>query len=126
MRSDQRLVHSGDGRRLLDDLRGAVAAPGGRKGTKCSDDRDNKTGSDERSLAREEANDQQNKREQLAKERRMIDSQMQIYEIHFFAASAARRSLASFSACALIGGLYAGIPVTASPMIRLWMSCVPS
>jgi hypothetical protein len=44
----------------------------------------------------------------------------------YFAVSTSRRAVAARSSFADIGGLYAGIPVTASPMMRLWMSCVPS
>ena len=47
-------------------------------------------------------------------------------EANYFVASASRRAVASRSSFAEMGGLYAGMPVTASPMIRLWMSWVPS
>src|SRR5207248_7530170 len=64
--------------------------------------------------------------EQRRVERRVVDGQMEMNEIHFLPAACAAFSDASFSAFALIGGLYAAMPVTASPMMRLWMSCVPS
>src|SRR5205823_2356938 len=72
------------------------------------------------------ADQQQEERERLGVERRVIDGEMNMLGLDHFFASAAARSVASFSALALIGGLYAAMPVTASPMMRLWMSCVPS
>src|SRR5205085_1987535 len=125
--TDQVLLQTGDGRRILDDVPGLVAGEKGRAGADRRDDRQHQTGGGDAAVALHHADEQQEEREERRVERRVIDGQVKVNEIHFFAAvSASRRAVASRSAAALIGGLYAAMPVTASPMMRLWMSWVPS
>src|ERR1043165_4748153 len=114
------------GLRFRQDVGGAVAGPIRRVAAERGDDRHHQAGRDQRPVAADRPDQQQEERERLRVERRVVDGEVQVVGLdHFFSACAAA-SVASFSAFALIGGLYAAMPVTASPMMRLWMSCVPS
>ena len=105
MRFNRRLIHTGNRRPLVDDVFGLVSGRVCGDRAERGDDGDDQAGRRHAAVANDYSNKQQDKSEQRRIQRRVIDGQMEMNEIHFLAVSAARRSVASFSACALIGGL---------------------
>ena len=103
---NERFVDAGDRRRVIDDVFGLIAGEIRGDATERRDDRDQQTRRGDTPIADHHSDQQQKEREERRVKRRVVDGQMDVNEVHFFVAvSAARFSVASRSACALIGGL---------------------